>query len=93
MPFELPAQQHAPELLSIADTLMQVALAADEPLAATASLLPTTRARWPASVGGEDEALAVLRPLAPCRLDALQRAFPDDPATNLARQNERAPHR
>jgi hypothetical protein len=55
---------------------------------------PGTRGRLLAAVGREEEALAVLRTLAPTRLSDLRRAFPADAAVlALARDEQRSPYR
>jgi hypothetical protein len=79
------------------DTRAQLALFRGEGAMALAEgkpVYPGTRARLLAAAGREEEALALLRTLAPTRLADLRRAFPADAAVlAFARDEQRSPYR
>jgi hypothetical protein len=79
------------------DTRAQLALFRGDAAMALAEgkpVYPGTRARLLAAAGRDEEALAMLRTLAPTRLADLRRAFPADAAVLLlARQEQRSPYR
>jgi hypothetical protein len=80
------------ELIDV-DTAAQIELRSHRVPQFTRRLLPTTRARVLAAQQKHDEALAVLRTLAPSRVDAMCALFPDDPATRLWLARSGGPYR